>query len=218
MRNVTTGLYMITAICGLIDSVCFLALGGVFAEMMTGNLLLLAFYAGRGASFDQVAHYVPAIVAFAAGAVLGGRLLRGPQKVQERRVGFAVEWVLIVAATVVAWFGEPHGKNFTGQVVVAMLSLAMGIQNAMVRVHGVPDLATNVMTVTFTGLFADSHLAGGDNRNWRRRALSIGLFMIGAAIGAVLLQFDVAWPLVVGSVVLTVAMMPLMYGETPAKS
>jgi len=33
---------MITVICGLVDAVCFIGLGGVFAEMMTGNLLLMA--------------------------------------------------------------------------------------------------------------------------------------------------------------------------------
>jgi uncharacterized membrane protein YoaK (UPF0700 family) len=37
MADVTTGLYMISAICGLVDAVCFLALGGVFAEMMTAT-------------------------------------------------------------------------------------------------------------------------------------------------------------------------------------
>jgi hypothetical protein len=53
------------------------------------------------------------------------------------------------------------------------LTCLMGIQNAMVRVHGVPDLATNVMTVTFTGIIADSTPAGGTNRNWRRRVTRV---------------------------------------------
>jgi uncharacterized membrane protein YoaK (UPF0700 family) len=38
-----SGLLLIAAVCGLIDAACFLALGGVFAEIMTGNILLLAF-------------------------------------------------------------------------------------------------------------------------------------------------------------------------------
>jgi hypothetical protein len=46
-------------------------------------------------------------VAFSLGALLGGRLLRGPQKLEERRIGFAVEWVLIVAATAVTWVSKP---------------------------------------------------------------------------------------------------------------
>lgn len=37
MADVKTGLYMISAICGLVDAVCFLALGSVFAEMMRSN-------------------------------------------------------------------------------------------------------------------------------------------------------------------------------------
>jgi hypothetical protein len=53
----------------------------------------------------------------------------------------------------------------------------------MVRAHGVPDLATNVMTVTFTGIFADCSPAGGTNTNWRRRVASVGLFSASAALG-----------------------------------
>lgn len=33
----STGIYSITALSGLIDAACFIALGGFFAEMMTGN-------------------------------------------------------------------------------------------------------------------------------------------------------------------------------------
>ena len=215
LTDVTTGLYMISATCGLVDALCFLALGGVFAEMMTGNLLLMALSIGTGSALGQSARYIPAIVAFSLGALIGGRLLRGPQKPQERRIGFAVELVIIVAATALTWVSEPDAHNLAGYVVVAMLALAMGIQNAMVRVHGVPDIATNVMTVTFTGIFADSTPAGGTNRNWRRRVTSVGLFMAGAALGGLLLQFGTVWPLVLTSVVFSLAMIPLMFGEKP---
>jgi hypothetical protein len=80
--------YMISATCGLVDALCFLALGGVFAEMMTGNLLLMALSIGTGSALGQSARYIPAIVAFSLGALIGGRLLGGPQKLQERRIGF----------------------------------------------------------------------------------------------------------------------------------
>jgi uncharacterized membrane protein YoaK (UPF0700 family) len=98
---------MISATCGLVDSVCFLALGGVFAEMMTGNLLLMALSIGTAKPAGESARFIPAIVAFSLGALLGGRLLRGPQKMQERRIGFAVEWILIVAATALTWAANP---------------------------------------------------------------------------------------------------------------
>ena len=169
ITDVTTGLYMISATCGLVDAVCFLALGGVFAEMMTGNLLLMALSIGTGGALGETARYIPAIVAFILGALIGGRLLRGPRRMQERRIGFAVEWGVIVAATVLTFAASPNAYNLAGHVVVAMLAFAMGIQNAMLRVHGIPDIATNVMTVTFTGIIADSVLAGGTDQNWRRR-------------------------------------------------
>ena len=215
LTDLTTGLYMISATCGLVDAVCFLALGGVFAEMMTGNLLLMALSIGTGSALGESARYIPAIVAFSLGALVGGRLLRGPEKLQERRIGFAVEWLVIVAATVLASVAKPDAHNLAGQVVVAMLALAMGIQNAMVRVHGVPDIATNVMTVTFTGIIADSTPAGGTNRNWRRRVTSVGLFVASAALGGLLLQFGTVWPLVLTSLVFSLAIIPLMFGERP---
>jgi uncharacterized membrane protein YoaK (UPF0700 family) len=215
LTDVTTGLYMISSTCGLVDAVCFLALGGVFAEMMTGNLLLMALSIGTGRTTGHSARFIPAIVAFSLGALLGGRLLRGPQKLQERRIGFAVEWVLIVAATGVTWVSNPDAHNLAGNAVVAMLALAMGIQNAMVRVHGVPDLATNVMTVTFTGIFADCTPAGGTNTNWRRRVASVGLFAASAALGGFLLRFGTVWPLVLTSIVFSLAMIPLMFGRKP---
>jgi uncharacterized membrane protein YoaK (UPF0700 family) len=218
LADVTTGLYMISATCGLVDAVCFLALGGVFAEMMTGNLLLLALSIGTGTALGQSVRYIPAIVPFSLGALIGGRLLRGPQKLQERRIGFAIEWIIIVAATALTWVAEPDAHNLAGHVVVAMLALAMGIQEAMVRVHGVPDLATNVMTVTFTGIIADSTPAGGTNRNWRRRVTSVGLLVASAALGGLLLQFGTVWPLVLTSVVFSLAILPLMFGERRSES
>jgi len=216
LSDVTTGLYIITATCGLIDAVCFLALGGVFAEMMTGNLLLMALSLGTGNALGDTARYLPAMLAFMMGALLGGRLLRGSQKLQERRVGFAVEWLIVVVATGVAWRASLDAQNVAGHVIVVMLAFAMGIQNAMVRAHGVPDLATNVMTVTFTAIIADSKPAGGDSRNWRRGGLSVGLFVTGAALGAFLLKFGVVWPLVATSALFTLAMVPLLWGKPRA--
>ena len=204
---------MISATCGLVDAVCFLALGGVFAEMMTGNLLLMALSIGTGGALGETARYIPAIVAFILGALIGGRMLRAPRRLQERRIGFAVEWGVIVAATTLTFVAEPNAHNLAGHVVVAMLSFAMGIQNAMLRVHGVPDIATNVMTVTFTGIITNSALASGINRNWRRRVTSIGLFMAGAAVGGFLLKLGTGWPLVLTSVVFSLALIPLMFGE-----
>ncbi len=217
LRTYTTGLYLITAICGLLDAVCFLAVGGVFAEIMTGNLLLMAFTVGSGDPVEDTTKFLLPLAAFALGALGGGRLLRGSAQIRERRLGFAFEWLLIVAAVVISAVGSPDDSNGIGLVVVALLAFAMGIQNAMVRVHGIPDLATNVMTLTLTAIIADSRPAGGDSRNWRRRTLSVSLFVVSAALGAFLLSFDVFWPLLLAAVIFSIALIPLI-GGTPAES
>ncbi len=218
LPEVTVGLYIITATCGLIDAVCFLALGGVFAEMMTGNLLLLSLSLGTGKALGDSARYISALIAFALGALIGGRLVRGPRKLRELRIGFACQWLIVVTATVVAWLAAPDDHNTAGHVIVDLLALAMGVQNAMVRAHGVPDLATNVMTLTLAALISDSTLAGGGNPNWRRRLLSIVLFCLGAALGALLLKFGAVYPLALSALLLAVAQGPLLFGRSAAEA
>lgn len=207
---------LITAICGMVDAACFLALGGVFAEIMTGNLLLMAFSIGTGTPVTELGHYLVAIICFSVGAVWGGRLLRSRHPFTWRlgdgssqRHGLLIEWMLIAAAIAVAATLAPAGDNVAARWTVGLLAMAMGIQNATMRVHGVPDIATNVMTLTFTGILSDSRLAGGANPNWRRRAGSVGVFFASAVIGAFLLRFAVWLPLAVALVMLTVAL-PLL--------
>src|SRR5580700_1420042 len=68
----------------------------------------------------------------------------------------------------------------------------MGFWNATTRKLGVPDLTTTVLTLTITGLAADSSLAGGTNPQWRRRDASVLRMFAGAAVGGVILKRSVA--------------------------
>ena len=77
----------------------------------------------------------------------------------------------------------------------------MGVRNATVRKIALPDLTTTVLTLTLTGLAADSALAGGTNpRAWRRVASVLSMFL-GAAVGALLVRHSLVLPLVVSGVV-----------------
>ena len=67
-------------------------------------------------------------------------------------------------------------------MIVALLAFAMGIHNALMRKHGVPDIATNVLTLTLAGLMAESRWAGGRSPHWQRRLLSILLFVAPALL------------------------------------
>lgn len=219
-REYACAWYGLTAICALIDVVCFVALGGVFASMMTGNLLLLAESIGSGAGWTALARQVLPIISFMLGAVLGGRLMRlagrvaGP--IQDWRLGFALEWLFLVAATLLVWLGQPSQSNGVGQAVVALLGLAMGVHGAMVRGHGVPDLASNVMTTTLASLMSDTKAAGGDSRHWQRRGVSIAVFFVAGIVGAGLITLGgMIAPLVAACVILTLALYSLMTAAPP---
>lgn len=205
------GLYLITSICGLIDAACFLALGGVLAELMTGNLLFFAFGWGTGtASFDQLLRYVTAFLPFVVGAFVGGLIIRGPRLLRENRRGFYVEWVLIALATMSAILFQPGQVGYPRELVVALLALAMGIQNALMREHGVSNLATNVMTLTLTGLVADPIRRGKvghqTSEHKGRQFYSIAIFVVSAAIGAFLVKYSVVLPLLLATVIFTIAL------------
>jgi hypothetical protein len=58
-----------------------------------------------------------------------------------------------------------------------------------------------VLTLTITGLAADSFLAGSEGPRWRRRVASILCMLTGAAAGACLLRQSVALTLGAAGVV-----------------
>ena len=61
----------------------------------------------------------------------------------------------------------------------------MGTRNAAVCKLAIPDLTTTVLTLTITGIGADSSFANGNNRRLARRVESVVAMFFGAAFGAV---------------------------------
>src|SRR5256885_8455128 len=178
-------LLVLTAATGLIDAVSYLALGRVFTANMTGNVVFLAF-AVAGAPGLSIPRSVVSLGAFLAGAVAGGRLAArlgsGPQH-RWLATAFGAEAVLLLCAALAAAVGRGSALYALYGVIV-LTALAMGVRNATVRKIALPDLTTTVLTLTLTGLAADSRLAGGAKpRAWRRGASGLSLFL-GAAAGA----------------------------------
>jgi uncharacterized membrane protein YoaK (UPF0700 family) len=62
-------------------------------------------------------------------------------------------------------------------------------------------MTTTVLTLTITGLAADSSLAGGGNPRWQRRISSVVSMFTGAAAGALLLKHSLALALAASFVV-----------------
>jgi uncharacterized membrane protein YoaK (UPF0700 family) len=214
-RDVRPGLYLVAAICGIIDVTCIKALGGVFAEMMTGNLLLMAIDVGSGGTFERSSRYLWPLIAFSIGAILGGRLLGLREDRKVRRDGFVAVWCTIVIAAIICGLYEPNGKETLSRAITALLALGMGLQTALLRRHGVQDLATNVMTLTLTAVLAESRLGEGSRANVLRRVLSIACFFSGGVIAAALVHFGTVYPLGLAALLYALAIVPLILGEKP---
>jgi uncharacterized membrane protein YoaK (UPF0700 family) len=218
-------LYLFTAVTGLVDAVSYIGLGHVFTANMTGNIVLLGF-AFAGVPGLSALRSMTALAAFLVGAVIGGRLATTLAPISSNRwtmTAFGCEAVLLLGSTLASIVSVPSGS--TGlYVVIVLTGLAMGLRNATVRKIAQPDLTTTVLTLTITGLAADSSFAGGSNPRWQRRAISILLMLAGAFVGALLLRHSLALPLGVATV-LTVCGMIVFYGnprlesgETPISS
>jgi len=194
-------LLVLTVTTGLIDAVSYLALGHVFTANMTGNVVFLAF-AVAGAPGLSIPRSAVSLGAFLAGAVAGGRLAArrgtGPQR-RWVATAFAVEAVLLLAAALAAAAGA-RPAQFAVYGVIVLTALAMGVRNATVRTMALPDLTTTVLTLTLTGLAADSTLAGGVSPRAARRWASLLSMFLGAAVGALLVRQSLVLPLVVSGV------------------
>jgi Protein of unknown function (DUF1275) len=127
------------------------------------------------------------------GALLGGHLGVAMAGVARRR------WLLTVAVVeaglffVATWVAIGYDMvAFTPvptlYALITLTAMAMGLRNATVRRLAVPDLTTTVLTMTLTGIAADSALAGGRNPRLGWRLAAVLAIFAGSAVGAVLVS------------------------------
>src|SRR5437868_824120 len=190
-------LLVLTFTTGLVDAVSYLGLGRVFTANMTGNIVFLGFGIAGSGGLPVVAPLVSLgsfLLGAAAGGVLANRI--GDLHPQHTARALATEVSLIGVAAVLAAAVDIRPNAFSGDVVIALLAFAMGVRNATVRRVGVPDLTTTVLTMTLTGLAADSPAAGGSGKGSVRRVAAVLAMLTGALAGALLLKTSLALPLV----------------------
>jgi uncharacterized membrane protein YoaK (UPF0700 family) len=180
-------LIVLTFVTGLVDAVSYLRLGHVFVANMTGNIVFLGFAVADAQDFSIPASLL-ATAAFLAGAVVAGRLGSRADHHRARLLAIAtyLQIALMGAALAVSSAGIDSDGGLGQYSLIALLALAMGLQNAAARRLGVPDLTTTVLTLTLTGLAADSTLAGGKNPHPARRVLATVTMFLGAAVGSFL--------------------------------
>ena len=111
-------------------------------------------------------------------------------------LGFGIAGAAILAAAT-----DPQPATFAAAATIALMAAAMGVRNATARRLAVPDLTTTVLTMTITGLAADSTVAGGTGKVTVRRISAVVAMLAGAVAGALLLRTGLTLPLAVAGAV-----------------
>jgi len=185
-RSVLGVLLALTVLSGLVDGVCYLGLGRVFTANMTGNVVVLGF-AAAGAPGFSVTACLTSLLVFLVGAIFGGRVSKHISRRSRMLVtAVGLEAIFVAAASVVAFTASTVATGWARYATIAILAFAMGIRNAVIRRLAIADMTTTVLTMTLTGLAADSSLAGGGNQRAGRRVAAVLAMLIGAVTGAAL--------------------------------
>jgi uncharacterized membrane protein YoaK (UPF0700 family) len=210
-----------TAVTGLVDAVSFLSLGHVFTANMTGNIVLLAFATAHESGLS-VARSSTALLAFLVGAILGGRIMARASA--DSQIRFAAQAFLLEVAFLFAasfcgiGYRGVLKHSFQPFALIALTALAMGTRNAAVRKLAIPDLTTTVLTLTITGIGADSSLANGNNLKLARRVAAVAAMFLGAALGAIVIRYSISAALWLAATISAVCSVVLFRsGLTPDK-
>lgn len=176
---------VLTVLTGVVDAVSILSLGRVFVANMTGNVVFVGF-ALAGAPGFSLAASLSALGGFLVGAGIGGLAVDrlGSHRGRLVLVMAGAELGLVLAALLVAALAGPQRSGVTTDGIAALLALAMGVQNAVVRRLKVFDLTTTVLTMTLTGIAAD--IRQRDRFAVIRRLLAVAAMLAGAVAGALL--------------------------------
>ena len=195
-------LLALTLASGLVDAVCYLGLGRVFTANMTGNVVVLGFAAAGAAGFSVPAT-LTSLALFLVGAVCASRAAPRIAPGGRSRLllaAMATETLFVGAGALVAFLVSSVAHGWPRYVVIGLLAFAMGVRNATVRRLAVPDMTTTVLTMTLTGLAADSFLAGGHNQGSARRTAAVLAMLAGAVSSAALyLHLGAALPLLIAA-------------------
>jgi len=205
---------------GFIDVVGFIALGGAFASVMTGNMVLLGL--STGASDSSLAAYAAlAIVCFITGCAVATRIggvHREGDPVWPAAVSrtLLVELVLLAVFAIGWWASSSHPDGKVQFFLLGLNATALGVQSSAVQRFGVSGLTTYLtgtliqLVIRLTSGHSIRHVAHSGS-------LLLGL-SAGAALGG-LLSRQLMWALPIVPIVLqsTVVLGPMIVRRiTPA--
>jgi uncharacterized membrane protein YoaK (UPF0700 family) len=187
---------LLAFVSGATDITSFARLGGVFASVMTGNLVLLGLAVARS-SGELAAHSGITFVGYISGVALASRIAAQSSKSEELWPPVVTKILMIEFAAFVGFTigwgvagGRPSNPWQLGLLVLA--SFAMGLQSGAVRKVGVP-LSTTYLTGTITSTVASLVSQGQPRKGVRLNVAVIVAAAAGAASAGGLLITSSAW-------------------------
>lgn len=152
-RHRSTLTVLLGVVSGATDAIGFLALGGAFTSVMTGNLVLLGVHLTSG-DLEALAPVVLAIAAFTTGAAVGAHTAGRPDPSDPTWPPHVTRSLMIELAIFcaygIAWWWT---ATDTGALTFAMLvgnAFALGLQSSAMQRFGVSGLSTTYLTGTLT--------------------------------------------------------------------
>jgi len=187
--NARVALIALTASTASLDVTAFLRLGGVFASVMTSNLVFVSIAAVKTeAGFG--ARCAVAILSFVVGVGAGSAI--APPSGHENRLGtrplsllLTGELTILVGYAIWWMTVGGHPKGWTQLVLLGAIACAMGGQSAATRQLGNPNASTTYLTGTVTSIA--SSIAARHRPDPEAVAVILAL-LAGAAAGVGLLD------------------------------
>lgn len=201
---------------GVYEAAVFLTFGKVFTAVQSGNLLFLGLGAAgtRPPNGPEPSSVIASLVAFAVGAIVSMAILRKGEDEPTVTSAWSVQVTAVLGigllaqvAFAVGWVTAADPADRIG-VLVAIGSFAMALQMNAVRTLAVPAISTTAFTATylvFAGLVVTPGATAADAR---RIGAVIAALIVGAFVGAQLLEHQESVtpvvPLLVNAAVLAV--------------
>jgi uncharacterized membrane protein YoaK (UPF0700 family) len=180
---------LLALLSGATDATAFLALGGAFTSVMTGNMVLVGIAAGTG-DRSALGRIAAAIVSYVAGVAACSRIAG------QARVGdgvwpsavtraLAIEFILLAAYAAAWWsLGSDPGQGWDIPLL-ACNAAALGVQSSAILRFGVGNLSTTYLTGTLTTMIRSLATRQPLHTVTRSATILAGL-VLGAAGGAAL--------------------------------
>jgi len=180
---------VLALVSGATDATGFLALGGAFTSVMTGNMVLMGVAVGS-MDASAVGLILAAFGGYVAGAALGSRVAGTPEPGDQTwpapvTRALAVELALYAAFGVAWWLLGSNPSTGWSAPLLALLAAALGVQSSAILRFGVSGLSTTYLTGTLTTVVVRL-VSRQPLHTVRDSAVILGGLVAGAAAGAAL--------------------------------